>query len=84
MPNPAMGWFWLSMHLAGLIAIVVMLPNSRQLFFNQRDGENQIESHLPLMNRLGMRHGLVAGILLTGFLYTRFSAVPSPFIYFNF
>jgi len=39
---------------------------------------------LPLMNRLGMRHGLVAGILLTGFLYTRFSAVPSPFIYFNF
>jgi hypothetical protein len=27
---------------------------------------------------------LVAGILLTGFLFSRFSAVPSPFIYFNF
>ena len=84
MPDPAVGWFWLSMHLAALIVIVVALPNCRQLFFNQHACKDQIEIHLPAMRRLGIGHGLVAGILLTGFLYSRFSAVPSPFIYFNF
>jgi hypothetical protein len=84
MPNPAVGWFWLSMHLAALIVIVVALPNCRQLFFNQHVCKDQIEIHLPAMRRLGIGHGLVAGILLTGFLYSRFSSVPSPFIYFNF
>jgi D-alanyl-lipoteichoic acid acyltransferase DltB (MBOAT superfamily) len=84
MPNPAVGWFWLSMHLAALIVIVVALPNCRQLFFNQHVCKDQTEIHLPAMRRLGIGHGLVAGILLTGFLYSRFSSVPSPFIYFNF
>jgi len=84
MPNPVVGWFWLSMHLDTLIVIVVALPNGRQLFFNQHACKDQIEIHLPTMRRLGLVHGMAAGILLTGFLYSRYSAVPSPFIYFNF
>jgi D-alanyl-lipoteichoic acid acyltransferase DltB (MBOAT superfamily) len=84
MPNPPVGWFWLCLHLIVLSVIVVALPNSRQLFSNQRECADQSKIQLPEMSRLGIRHGLAAGILLTGFLYSRFSAVPSPFIYFNF
>jgi len=83
-PNPPVGWFWLCLHLVVLSVIVVALPNSRRLYSNQREGSDQSEIQLPKMKRLGIQHGLIAGILLTGFLYSRFSAVPSPFIYFNF
>lgn len=84
MPNPPVGWLWVCLHLAVLSVIVVALPNSRQLFSNLRECSDLTEIQLPETNRLGFRHGLAGGILLTGFLYSRFTAVPSPFIYFNF
>jgi hypothetical protein len=83
-PNPPVGWLFLCLHLVVLTVIVVALPNSRRMFSDQPECADHAETHLPEMSRLGIRHGFAAGILLTGFLYTRLSAVPSPFIYFNF
>jgi D-alanyl-lipoteichoic acid acyltransferase DltB (MBOAT superfamily) len=83
-PNPPIGWFWVSMHLVLLMTIVLTLPNSRQLFSFHLKLSDEVETHAQEGMRLGLWHGAVAGLLFTGFLYSRYSAVPSPFIYFNF
>lgn len=84
MPNPSVGWFWLSVHLLALTAIAVACPNSSRLYAKRENCAEQITDHKPIMLRLGAWHGLAAGILLAGFVYSRFSAMPSSFIYFNF
>lgn len=83
-PNPPIGWFWVSMHLVLLMTIVLTLPNSRQLFSLHLKLSDEVGTHAQEGMRLGLWHGVVAGLLFTGFLYSRYSAVPSPFIYFNF
>jgi hypothetical protein len=83
--NPGIGWSWMCMHLLLLVAVAKCMPNSRQLIFpNQRTEAESGELKLSVSTRLSMMQGIIAGILLVGFLYTKYSAAPSPFIYYNF
>ena len=82
--SPSIGWSWLCMHLLLLVCIVIAAPNSRDLISLPHTNECRIDPCAPYRMQLGWRHGLMAGALFTGFLYSKFSAVPSPFIYFNF
>jgi D-alanyl-lipoteichoic acid acyltransferase DltB (MBOAT superfamily) len=82
--SPSIGWSWLCMHLLLLVYIVIAAPNSRDLISLPHTNECRIDPCAPYRMQLGWRHGLMAGALFTGFLYSKFSAVPSPFIYFNF
>ena len=73
------------MHMLLLVAVATCMPNSKQLIFPHQG--NEVESgglQLSISTRLGMTQGIIAGILLVGFLYTKYSAAPSPFIYYNF
>jgi D-alanyl-lipoteichoic acid acyltransferase DltB (MBOAT superfamily) len=83
--NPVIGWSWMCVHLMGLIGIAALMPNSRQLILPHHvtdiDGGSL---RLFASRRLGVSHGLIAGILFMAFLYTKYSAAPSPFIYYNF
>ena len=73
------------MHLILLVAVATCMPNSKQLIFpHQRTEAGSGELQLSISTRLGMTQGIIAGILLVGFLYTKYSAAPSPFIYYNF
>ena len=84
MPSPSIGWSMLCLHLMALIAIVIAAPNSRELLGFRHKKNEEADYHVRHAMRLGWVHGVIAGLLFTGFVYSKYSAVPSPFIYFNF
>ena len=85
LPNPQIGWFWMCMHLLVLMGIATFMPNSRQLIVPQhRYDLGNIPLEPPTSSRLSVIHGFAAGIFFAAFLYSKFSAAPSPFIYYNF
>ncbi|MEI6673587.1 MAG: MBOAT family O-acyltransferase [Verrucomicrobiota bacterium] len=77
-------WSLTLLHLCILLGAVWWLPNTQQLLSDYEmvlDG-TRCPSRLKL--RLGAAVGFVLGALLMLFVYTRYNAGVSPFIYFNF
>ena len=71
-------------HLACLSAIIWLLPNTQQMLA----GHDMVLDGTPRPARLKLRlraaSGFALGVLLMAFVYSRFNASSSPFLYFNF
>lgn len=77
-------WSPAVVHLAFLLGIVWLLPNTQQLLARF----DMVLDGAPRPSRLKLRMGAVTGFLLGAlfllFVYSRYTAADSPFLYFNF